>query len=125
MYLPANRPLEHPAKGHSIDDSGVRAKPDDHARVLSITTKPNALSVSRTCTRNKSTLHRLSFMWPRNVNQDGPRDSRTGRKCRARMRLTTSLSTSTPKANAICYAILGHPQEGLRRFIWMKASMSS
>ena len=25
--------------------------------------------------RNKSQLHKLSFVWPRNVSQDGPADS--------------------------------------------------
>jgi hypothetical protein len=75
--------------------------------------------------RNKSTLHKLSFIWPRNVSQDGPPDSGIRRECTAKMRLTTSLSISTPKAKATCCAILGHPHVGLRRFIWMTASMSS
>src|SRR6516225_12424419 len=42
-----------------------------------------------------------------------------------RIRRTTSLSISTPKARAICCAILGHPQLGFRRFISSSASMSS
>jgi hypothetical protein len=32
--LPSNRLPEHPAKRHSIDDSGMQAKPNDPARVL-------------------------------------------------------------------------------------------
>src|SRR4029077_7541408 len=41
------------------------------------------------------------------------------------MRRTISLSISTAKANAICWAIRGQPQLGLRRFISTTASMSS
>src|SRR5215467_1048729 len=41
------------------------------------------------------------------------------------MRRITSLSISTPKANAICWAMRGQPQLGLRRFMATTASMSS
>src|SRR5215471_1196459 len=41
------------------------------------------------------------------------------------MRRITSLSISTPKANAICWAMRGQPQLRLRRFMATTASMSS
>src|SRR5439155_17690637 len=75
--------------------------------------------------RNKSTLHKLSFICPSKVSHDGPPDPDSGRKCIAKMRRTTSLSISTPKASVICSAIRGQPQLGLRRFISTTASMSS
>src|SRR5437667_12530043 len=42
--------------------------------------------------RNKSTLHKLSFICPSKVSQDGPPDPDSGRKCVAKMRRTTSLA---------------------------------
>src|SRR5947209_11333840 len=47
--------------------------------------------------RNKSTLHKLSFICPSKVSHDGPPDPDSGRKCIAKMRRTTSLSISTPE----------------------------
>ena len=55
---------------------------------------------------------------------EGP-DPDPGRKCIAKIRRTTSLSISTPKASVICSAIRGQPQLGLRRFVSTTASMSS
>jgi hypothetical protein len=75
--------------------------------------------------RKRSALHKLSFVWPRNVSQDGPADPDSGRKCIPRIRRTTSLSMSTPKASAICWAIRRQPHLVLRRFISTTASMSS
>src|SRR5215470_19717749 len=41
------------------------------------------------------------------------------------MRRTTSLSTGMPKAQAICWAMRGQPQKGLRCLVATIASMSS
>ena len=70
-------------------------------------------------------LHRLSFACPRNVSQDGPPEWGAGRECVASTRRTTSLSMSTAKASAICWAIRGQPHRGLRRFMSTMASTSA
>src|SRR5262249_3263736 len=80
---------------------------------------------ARDSQRNKSALHKLSFVLPRKVSQDGPPEPDSGRKCFPKIRRTTSLSISTLKARLICSAIRGQPQLGLRRFIATTASMSS
>ena len=47
------------------------------------------------------------------MSHDGPPDPDSGRLCIPRIRRTTSLSISTPKANVICSAIRGQPHVGL------------
>jgi hypothetical protein len=91
----------------------------------SITTNTQCVRKVADSHRNKSTLHRLSFIWPRKVSQDGPPVPGAGRNGTAIIRRTTSLSISIPKAKVTCCAILGHPQVGLRCFIWTTASISS
>src|SRR5438128_5407609 len=66
--------------------------------------------------RNKSTLHKLSFICPSKVSHDGPPDPDSGRKCIAKMRRTTSLSISTPKASVICSAIRRAAPTGITPF---------
>ena len=87
----------------------------------SITTNTQCVRRIADSHRNKSTLHRLSFIWPRNVSQDGPLDlapvgneqpeSVAPRPCRSQ--------------HQTCSAILGRPHVGLRCFIWTTASISS
>src|SRR5262252_11047751 len=74
--------------------------------------------------RNRSTLHKLSFVCPRNVSHDGP-ELDSGRKCSARILRTTSLSMSTPNASETCWALRRQTHVELRRFISTTASMSS
>ena len=45
----------------------------------SITTRTQCVFKVADSHRNKSQLHRLSLVWPRNVSQDGPRASDSGR----------------------------------------------
>src|SRR6266513_834078 len=79
---------------------------------------------------NRSILQTLSFMWPRNVSQDGPPESPSRSRWLSalqstRMWFAVSLSIATPKANVICWGIRGQPQLRLRRFNSTTASMSS
>src|SRR5262249_28683957 len=50
---------------------------------------------------NKSNDHNESLVFPINESHDGPPDPASGWNCVARIRRTTSLSMSTPNANAI------------------------
>jgi hypothetical protein len=77
--------------------------------------------------RNRSRLHKLSFICSINVSQEGPPSVDVGRKCRTGIRRTTSLLIDVPKATLICSAMCGYPHIGLRRFIsttaWIKSAV--
>ena len=93
----------------------MNAEPYDSPRVL-IEHEQDPYDFSSTDShRKRSTLHRLSFAWPRKVSQEGPDLSPgSGLSCRAKTRRTTSLPISTPKVRAMIIAIRGHPKRGLR-----------
>src|SRR5262245_54461702 len=59
------------------------------------------------------------------VSHDGPPEPASGRKWIPRILRTTSLSMSTPKARATCWAIRLQPHVRLRRFISTTASITS
>ena len=69
--LTANRSIEHPAQGRAINDAALNPK-TNHATGELIHHDENPMRSQR-CgfTADKSQLHKLSFMWPRNVSQDG------------------------------------------------------
>src|SRR5215813_9787325 len=67
--------------------------------------------------RNRSRLHKLSFMLPKKVSHEGPSEVGDGWQCRAKIRRTTSLLIEVSKARLICSAIRGHLHVGLRFFI--------
>ena len=73
--LSANRSMEHPAQRHPIDDAAVDAKPNHATRTLVHHDENPMCSQCGGFAANKSQLHKLSFVWPRNVSQDGPPDS--------------------------------------------------
>jgi hypothetical protein len=73
----------------------------------SITTSTQSARRAADSHRNKSRLHRLSFVCPSAVSQDDAAESDAGAGRSARMRRTTSLLIGIPKAKAICCAMRG------------------
>ena len=75
--------------------------------------------------RKRSTLHRLSFVWPMNDNHEGPVPPGAGRQCFDSTRYTMCLSMSTPNVCEMMRAIRGQPNRGLRdlssTMAWMSA----
>src|SRR5208283_870552 len=116
--------VEHPTECDTIDRSRMDAEPNDAAGVL-IHDDQDPVGPQRDSHRNRSILQRLSFMWPRKVSQEGPPEPCPGRWWWARILRTTSLSMGMWNATAICCAIRGQPQLGLRCFISTTARMSS
>src|SRR3984957_5575177 len=76
--LTANGAVEHSTERDPIDRTGLDAEANDTARVLIDNDKDPVGAQGADSQRNRSTLQRLSFMWPRNVSQDGPAASRPG-----------------------------------------------
>src|SRR5262249_38789979 len=75
----SNRVIEHPAQ-RAAPSTVPRWTPNPMIRRVnwSITTKIQWVVNVADSHRNRSQLHRLSFIWPRNVSQDGP-ESESGR----------------------------------------------
>src|SRR5690242_3036866 len=76
--LPAHRSMNIP---HSATPSTMPPwTPTPMTRRVnwSITTRTQCVFKVADSHRNKSQLHKLSFMWPRNVSQDGPPESDSG-----------------------------------------------
>ena len=71
--------MELAAQRLSINDAAVDAKTNDATRKL---VHHNKNTVGRSVAdshRNKSQLHKLFFVWPRNISQEGPPESDSGR----------------------------------------------
>src|SRR5580765_8406343 len=89
----------------------------------SITTRTQCVLKVADSQRNKSQLHKLSFVWPRNV--------RPGRTCRFRPVMNAQDAANNilidldGESQRDLLGIRGQPQLGLRRFISTTASMSS
>ena len=64
--------------------------------------------------RNRSTLQRLSVVWPMNDNHEGPVPPGAGRWCFASTRYTTFWSMSIPIVCETMRAIRGQVNRGLR-----------
>ena len=77
--------------------------------------------------RKRSTLHRLSVVWPMNDNHEGPVPPGMGRQCVDSTRYTTFLSMLTPNVRAMMRAIRGQPNRGFRdlssTMAWISASL--
>ena len=58
--------------------------------------------------RQRSTLHRLSVVWPMNDNHEGPVPPGMGRECVDSTRYTTCLSMVAPNIRAMMRAVRGH-----------------
>jgi hypothetical protein len=71
--------VEHATECDTIDRGGMDAEPYDPARVLIHDNQDPVATQRRRLALNRSILQRLSFMWPRNVSQDGPPESGSGR----------------------------------------------
>src|SRR2546425_8990518 len=54
--------------------------------ITSITTSTQCVRKVSDSQRNRSALHKLSFVWPRKVSQEGPPDPDSGRKCFPKIR---------------------------------------
>src|SRR5215472_2505973 len=70
--LSVDRSSEHPAP--ATPSMMPRGAPDPTMRRVnwSITTRTQCVVKVADAHRNKSQLHKLSFVWPRKVSQDGP-----------------------------------------------------
>ena len=64
--------VEHPTECDAIDRARMDAEPNDPARVLIHDVQNPVVRNVADSHRNRSILQRLSFMWPRNVSQEGP-----------------------------------------------------
>ena len=77
--------------------------------------------------RKRSTLHRLSVVWPMNDNHEGPVPPGMGRQCVDSTRYTTFLSMLAPNVRAMMRAIRGQPNRGFRdlssTMAWISASL--
>ena len=77
--------------------------------------------------RKRSTLHRLSVVWPMNENHEGPVPPGMGRQCVDSTRYTTFLSMVAPNVRAMMRALRGQPNRGFRdlssTMAWMSASL--
>jgi hypothetical protein len=117
--------VEHPAKCDTIDGTGMDAEPNDRAGIWIHDDQDPGVRNGADSHGNRSRLQRLSFRWPMKLSQDGPPESFSGRSGVARILRTMSLSMGMSKAKAICGAMRGQPQAGLRCFIGTTTSMSS
>ena len=77
--VPSNGAVEHPTECDTIDLSRMDAKTNDPARVLIRTTRTQWDRNVADSHLNRCMLQRLSFMWPRNVSQEGPSGCCPGR----------------------------------------------
>ena len=79
LELPSDGAVKHATGCDTIDRAGMDAEPYDPARVL-IHDHQDPVGTQR-CRLAPEQIHtpRLSFMWPRNVSQDGPRECDSGR----------------------------------------------
>ena len=77
--LPSNGTVEHPTEGDTIDGSRMNAETNDPARILIHDDQAQWVRSIADSHRNRSILQRLSFMWPRNVSQEGPPEGCPGR----------------------------------------------
>ena len=77
--------------------------------------------------RQRSTLHRLSVVWPMNDNHEGPVPPGVGRECVDSTRYTTFLSMLAPNVREMMRAIRGQPNRGVRdvssTMAWMSAAL--
>ena len=77
--------------------------------------------------RKRSTLHRLSVVWPMNDTHEGPVLPGMGRECVDSTRYTRFLSMLAPNVREMMRAIRGQPNRGLRdlssTMAWMSASL--
>src|SRR5262245_3186238 len=90
--LAARRAIEHSAQRHPSTTPRCAPKPTMRRVQWSIKTSTQYVWRTADSHRNRSTLHRLSFAWPRTVSHDGPQDSGVGTYRAARIRRTTSRS---------------------------------
>src|SRR5262249_49024 len=73
----SNRLLEHPTESLAVDNSWI-PNPMIRRVFWSMTTNTQYVRNATDSKRIRSRLQKLSFMWPRNVSQDGPSPFGTG-----------------------------------------------
>ena len=77
--------------------------------------------------RERSTLHRLSVVWPMNDTHEGPVPPGMGRECVDSTRCTTFLSMLASNVRAMMRALRGPPNRGFRdvssTMAWRSASL--
>jgi Transposase IS116/IS110/IS902 family len=100
--LALSRSIEHPTQPDAINHARCTPKPTMRRVHWSITTSTQCVRRTADSHRKRSRLHRLSFVCPRSVSQDGPVESGAGRYRTARIRRTRSLLLGRSKARVIC-----------------------
>ena len=96
--------------------TGPRCTPTPTRRRVhwSMTTSTQSLRSTMDSHRKRSTLHRLSVVWPMNDTHEGPVPPGMGRECVDSTRYTTFLSMLAPNVREMMRAIRGQPNRGLR-----------
>lgn len=100
--VPANRSLEHPAQRHSIHDSGVDAKANDATGKLVHHHQNPMRSQGGGLAAKQIAAPQTGFGVAEEREPGGTSGIRFRPVMNAQDTATTSLSISTPKANAIC-----------------------
>src|SRR6516165_424102 len=112
--LPMNSGVQHPADVGAVTAPPCTPMPMRRRVNWSITTSTQSLRRTSDSHRKRSTLQRLSVVWPMNDTHDGPVPPGAGRECFDRTRETTCLSMSIPNVCAMMRTIRGQPNRGLR-----------
>ena len=96
--------------------TGPRCTPTPTRRRVhwSMTTRTQSLWSTMDSPRQRSTLHRLSVVWPMNDTHEGPVPPGMGRECVDSTRYTTCLSMVAPNVRELMRALRGQPNRGVR-----------
>jgi hypothetical protein len=112
--LPMNGGVTHPADVGARDGAALHADADEATRERVHDTSTPSLRRTIDSPRKRSTLQRLSVVWPMNANHDEAGPPGAGRECVASPRETTFVSMAIPNVCETMRAIRGQPTRGLR-----------
>ena len=111
---PTHGGVEHAAKVGASDRTAVHADADEATRALVHDHEHPVAPEHDGLASKRSTLHRLSVVWPMNDTHEGPVPPGMGRECVDSTRYTTCLSMLAPNVRELMRAIRGQPNRGVR-----------